>query len=73
MREGNVPSILDYVLMDEDHSHQIQKMLIDDDGAGLADATDHSWITTELVVDSSLSNTNTLPKEAWRIRPNTNW
>ena len=36
MREGNVPSILDYVLMDEDHSHQIQKMLIDDDGAGLA-------------------------------------
>ena len=73
MRGVNQPSILDYALIDEQHSYRVQRMKIDDEGLGLADATDHSWISMHLSLKIRRASHTPQPRENWRIGPKTNW
>ena len=73
MRAGQQPSIIDYVLVDQNSEHLIKSVHIDDQGRGLADTTDHSWIQTCIEVGGLVISSKKEETCHWKIRDDTDW
>lgn len=67
-------SVIDYVFVEEEKVSMVRKMLVDDEGMGLADSTDHNWIEIDIEVGAGtrkVTQVNRRPR--WNIGVKTDW
>lgn len=67
-------SVIDYVLMCEEYCAQLKEMVINDEGQGEADTSDHNWIDVVLDMKKQEPHRNpNIQKPQWNITHRTDW